>query len=319
MTPPIPPRTPSFPMRRRWRPLVATLGALSLLAVPAGAQTGSGPELSPFDRAHLHLPSRSIALTCPPEEVPPAGFSDVPADNVHVPAINCLRHRGLTEGVGENRYHPAGLVTRAQMATFVARLMEESGGELPTQPPDAFADDDGSAHEASINQVAALGVVAGKSAGTFDPGGHVTRAQMASLMVNAVEHRLELELSLEDDHFGDDAGNVHERSINKAARAGVVAGVGDGRYDPLGVVVRDQVASFAVRALDVVVTRPSWERAVELIRTCQVEGASQGHDLSASVTLKDGTTHRTTQPYIDAIADELYSSDCPGPLTYATE
>jgi hypothetical protein len=41
--------------------------------------------------------------------------------------------------------------------------------------------------------------------------------------------RAELELSLESDHFTDDTGNVHEESINKAARAGVVAGVGDGR------------------------------------------------------------------------------------------
>ena len=37
--------------------------------------------------------------------------------------------------------------------------------------------------------------------------------------------RAELELSLESDHFTDDTGNVHEESINKAARAGV----GDGR------------------------------------------------------------------------------------------
>lgn len=57
--------------------------------------------------------------------MPPAGFVDVAADNVHSLSIDCLRHRGLTEGAGDNRYLPANVVSRAQTATFVARLIEE--------------------------------------------------------------------------------------------------------------------------------------------------------------------------------------------------
>jgi len=49
------------------------------------------------------------------------------------------------------------------------------------------------------------------------------------------------------------------------------------------------MASFVIRALDLVVSRPSWELAVALIETCQVDGIFQAHDLSASLELKNGT------------------------------
>lgn len=290
------------------------LGLLLALRAPApaSAATPPPPGSEPF-------PSRSIALTCPTAEVPPAEFADVAADNVHGPSIDCLRHRGLTEGVTADRYLPAGLVSRGQMASFVARLIEQSGGDLPDDPPDAFADDDGSVHEASIDKLAAVGVVSGTGPTTYDPHGDVSRGQMASLMVSGVERRLDLVLTIEGNPFSDDEGSVHESSINKAAWAGVVIGFDDGRYEPSGLVRRDQVASFAIRALDLVVTRPSWERAVELIHACQVDGAFQAHDLSASLDLKDGTSHRTTQPHIDAVAAELNHAGCPGPVTYGTE
>ncbi len=112
---------------------------------------------------------RSIELTCPSLEVPPAGFADVAADNVHGRAIDGMRHRGLIEGVGDNSYQPAGLVNRAQMATVVARLIKESGGDMPDDPDDAFTDDEGSVHEASINKAASAGVVAGLGDGRTTP------------------------------------------------------------------------------------------------------------------------------------------------------
>jgi hypothetical protein len=140
---------------------------------------------------------------------------------------------------------------------------------------------------------------------------------MASLMVRAVEHRLDLELTVRGEPFADD-DDVHETSINKAASAGVVAGLGDGRYDPNGVVVRDQMASFVIRALDLVVSRPSWEQAVALIETCQVDGIFQAHDLSASLDLKNGTVHHTTQPYLDAVFDVVAASNCPEPVDLVT-
>lgn len=277
-----------------------TLAALvsPLAAGPASAQTTAS--------------SRSIAVTCPEGEVPPAGFTDVSAENVHSRAIDCLRHRGLTAGVGRNLYLPAGTVDRGQTAAFVARLLRNAGVELPAEPVDAFADDEGSVHEADINALASVGLVRGTHTNAYDPHGEVTRGQMITLLVAAVEHTLDLVLTTEGDHFEDDNGSVHEVSINKAGAAGVVTGFDDGTYRVNGEVARDQMASFALRALDLIVSRPGWERAVDLIEECRVKSALQTHSLSVTLSLKDGGTHTTTEPYRDAVFDEIAKADhCP--------
>jgi hypothetical protein len=302
-------------MRHRLAARLSAALGLVLALHPTGAALANG--VVPPEPA---VPSRSIELTCPAGEVPAAGFDDVGASNVHGRSIDCLRHRGLTEGVAGNRYAPGDGVSRAQMATFVARLIEESGGALPAAPADAFTDDDESVHETNIDKLAALGVVSGTGEGTFDPNALVTRGQMASLMVRAVEHRLDLVLDAgEGVPFSDVEGHTHEPSIVKAARAGVVSGRGDDRFDPDATVARDQVASFAVRALDLVVSRPSWERAVLLIHACQVKSGAQGHDLSLVLNLKDGSSHATTQPYLDAVFDELAEANCPEPAEFVSQ
>src|SRR3546814_14977881 len=87
------------------------------------------------------------------------------------------------------------LVTRAQMATFVARLLdavaELNNGSatlhtLPASGDDAFSDDDGiQPHEESIDRLAAARVVSGSGGGLFRPGAPVNRAQMAPFVNNA--------------------------------------------------------------------------------------------------------------------------------------
>jgi hypothetical protein len=52
------------------------------------------------------------------------------------------------------------------MASFIARLVERSGGTLPTPSRDWFADDAGSVHEGSINRLAEVGIVSGKRPGS---------------------------------------------------------------------------------------------------------------------------------------------------------
>lgn len=299
-----------------FRSLVVATMALAVVTAtaPAGAQ---GPEFQA-----PAVPSRSIVFTCPPEAVPPAGFADVADDNVHAASIDCLRFRGLTTGVSDTQYRPEDRVSRDQMASIVARLMEESGQSLPAEAADAFDDDDTSVHEANINALAALGVVSGTGERTFDPGRDVTRGQMATFIVRAVESLLDLELATHGARFDDDDDSVHVESIDKAATAAVVVGVDFGRFDPGRSITRDQLASFAIRGLDLVLTRPGWDEAVRLLDACQVELVAQGHDLSASLELVDGSVHKTTQPYLDAVfeeADQARAAGCPRPNSFVTE
>jgi hypothetical protein len=138
------------------------------------------------------------------------------------------------------------------MASFIVRMVERSGGSLPTSPPDAFPDDDGTAHEASIDRIAAAGIVAGGADGRYQPGAAVTRGQMATFLVAALDHRTGTTRPPSPiDHFRDDDASPHEQNIDTAAAAGLTGGTTDGTFAPGAPVRRAQMASFLARALDV--------------------------------------------------------------------
>jgi hypothetical protein len=190
---------------------------------------------------------------CPPGVVPPSGFTDVSADDVHGPSIGCLVWWGIAQGTSTSSYAPGASVSRAQMASFIARLVDASGPPLPAATRDHFADDDGNVHEANINRLAEAGIVGGLGDGRYGTSEAVSRAQMASFLVRAYEYRTGVALSTGVDRFGDDDGNVHEPNINKAAEAGFTSGRSPGVYDPSSPVTRAQMASFLARVLDALV------------------------------------------------------------------
>ena len=102
--------------------------------------------------------------------------------NVHERNINALAAMGLVKGVSARRYDPNGRVTRAQMASFIARVHAAATGGMPAATQDHFPDDNGNTHEANINALAELGVVRGRN-GKYFPAQAVSRAQMASFVM----------------------------------------------------------------------------------------------------------------------------------------
>jgi hypothetical protein len=158
---------------------------------------------------------------------------------------------GLTNGAGNGTYLPHQGVSRAQMASFIARLLEHSGGTLPPSAPDRYPDDGHSVHHDSINGLAEAGIVAGRGDGTYGPDETITRAQMATLVVRAYGYRTGQALVPTADYFADDAGNTHEAAINALAFGGFTAGMHHPHlYAPAEQVQRDQMATFVTRVLD---------------------------------------------------------------------
>jgi hypothetical protein len=124
----------------------------------------------------------------------------------------------------------------------VARYQGDASGR--------FVDDDGSVHEADIEQLAALGITRGCNPpmnDRFCPNDGVTRGQMAALL------RRTLSLpSSSTDFFVDDNGSIFETDINAIAQAGITFGCNpptNNNYCPTANVTRQQMASFLVRAL----------------------------------------------------------------------
>ena len=196
------------------------------------------------------LTPRDTADACPAAQVPGTGFGDVAASDVHRGAIDCVVWWNVANGATTSRFNPSAPVTRDQLASFIARLIERSGGTLPADPADAFGDDDGSAHELRINQLAAAGIISGIGGDTYGPRQVVRRDQMATFLVRAYSYRTGSALAAGANAFADDNGNVHEANINAAAAAGFTAGSTDGTYRPDGDVARNAMSSFLARVLD---------------------------------------------------------------------
>lgn len=102
--------------------------------------------------------------------------------NKHEANINRLRAAGITFGCSATRFCPDGIVTRGQMASFLARAFS-----LQSTTTDYFTDDETNKHEANINRLRAARITYGCSATTFCPEGAVTRGQMAAFLHRAMD------------------------------------------------------------------------------------------------------------------------------------
>lgn len=195
-----------------------------------------------------------ITTACPPARVPAAAFADV-RGNPHRAAVDCTVWYGLANGTAPGAFSPGDGLTRAQMASFLARLAARSGLTLPAPRDQGFTDLDGGPHADAVNQLAQLSIVEGLSPTVYGPDALVTRAQMATFLVRAYERVTAERLVATRDWFPDDTGRVHEDAINRAAEADFVAGLSPTAYAPRRSVRRDQLASFLARTLDRLVSR----------------------------------------------------------------
>jgi beta-xylosidase len=227
--------------------LVAGPGGLHVgtaAPAPAPAPASAPPPPAP--------PVLSTAPACPAGRVPTGLFADVAPADVHRPSVDCVAWwqvaAGVTSGEGGRQYLPKAGVTRGQMATFLARAIVRSGGQLP-DGRDTFVDDRASVHQDAINRLAAAGVVAGVDKRHYAPDRLVTREQLATLLMRALRYRTGEAPRAAQDWFLDDAGSAHEASINAAASIGLASGTGAGSYAPTATVRRDQMASFLARLL----------------------------------------------------------------------
>lgn len=173
-----------------------------------------------------------------------ASFGNLPFTDIggsaFIDDITWILEHGITNGCGDGRFCPTESVTRAQMASFVARALN-----LPATSSDYFSDDGGSLHQPDINRLAAAGITNGCGGGRYCPNDSVTRAEMASFIARALNLP-----AASTDYFSDDNGSTHEANINRLAAAGVTNGCAGGRYCPLQAVTREQMAAFLHRALD---------------------------------------------------------------------
>lgn len=156
------------------------------------------------------------------------------------PAIMTLVAAGVTSGCSADRFCPYNYVSRAQMATFLQRAMG-----LQSPSIDFFWDDTFSGHQSAINAIAAAGISLGCADGRYCPSMTVSRGEIATFLVRALNLP-----STSRDYFWDDNGSQHEAAINSIAAAGISSGCGGGAYCPWDALTRGEMANFMVRGFD---------------------------------------------------------------------
>ena len=179
-------------------------------------------------------------------------FGDVDDGAYYEPAVAWMFQEGITVGCASEppRYCPGDPVTRAQMASFLARALDL---ETPEQRA-GFADVEPSGvHAGAIEALygARITVGCGSEPLRYCPGDPVTRAQMASFLARA----LDLEAPEQRAGFDDvEPSGVHAEAIEALYGARITVGCASEplRYCPDRPVTRAQMAAFLYRARDLI-------------------------------------------------------------------
>ena len=182
----------------------------------------------------------------------PESFPDVPADHWAYPDIMACWTAYVVQGYPDGLYRPELVVTRDQMAVFIARRIPQPSREpdeptFPDVPPDHWA-------YGSIEECAAESIVEGYPDGKYHPEWNVTRGQMAVFIARGLASpRGEEGLA---DYEPPDSPTVHDvprdywcfRHVEFLAEYYIVEGYPGGTYQPAWLVTRDQIAVYIARA-----------------------------------------------------------------------
>ena len=221
----------------------------------------------------------SVALALPAVAATEPGGTFIDDDgSIHESAIEAIRTAGITEGcepVGD-RYCPASGVTRAEMAAFLVRALDETE---PTPSSPTFSDvSPGQWFFGSVERLASLGISMGYGDGTFRPNGLVTRGEMAVLLVRALGSE---PVDPVQGAFADvSPAAFYAGHVERVLELGVTNGCATSplRFCPEGAVTRAEMASFLARAFGLpqepVPARPSLD-GVQLFLTTVASGLNQ--------------------------------------------
>lgn len=158
--------------------------AIAAIGVTQGCSASAPQFYCPFDpvtRGQMaSFIARALGLPAAAQD-----WFDDDDGTTHEDNINRLAEADITLGCGPaTSFCPDDLVTRAQMASFLARAFD-----LPVSATDWFDDDDGTTHEDNINALADAAITLGCDPADptlYCPNESVQRDQMASFLGRAL-------------------------------------------------------------------------------------------------------------------------------------
>lgn len=195
-------------------------------------------------------------------------FKDVPKSHWAYESIKQVAEKGLVTGYEDGTYKPSAQVTRAEFATFLARVFDRN--ERATV---SFNDVSSThwAHEA-IQEGLALGFIKAEdfSKNKFEPNKPMTRGEMSRWLANGLEHaNADYGKAIEEMANSNLTlipipefykGGVDKKDlpyIGVALGTGLLSGYEDFTFKPNGNTTRAEVATILIRYMDTLKKVPS--------------------------------------------------------------
>ena len=204
--------------------------------IPGGSSNAAGTALR---TASIRESSGSRHFVVSSEPFP---FTDVPAGSYYYDAVSWAELLGITDGVGGERFDPAGKCKRAQMVTFLWRA---AGKPAPKTADCPFTDVDPQAYYyKALLWAYENGIVQGIGGGRFAPDGNCDRAQAVTFLFRSLGGKAGGSIpfvdAAEDRYYSD--------AVRWAYENGVAEGTTPSTFSPDDDCLRCQIVTFLYRA-----------------------------------------------------------------------
>lgn len=179
----------------------------------------------------------------------PGPFRDVSGVHPHVAAIADLSKAGIINGYQDGTFQPGAPVLRQQFAKMIVlslalkcteadvpQFRDVAGTGAATLYPDNF-----------IAAAFRYGITNGTSPSTFSPKNSISRAQVVTMVVRAVEKLYPRALQAPPSGYvaaWRNLGSPHDGTVRKAQYNGLLAGLSLAQLSPTGAMSRAEVAQI---------------------------------------------------------------------------
>lgn len=177
------------------------------------------------------------------------GYSDVSEDNAHYEAIKELTEQGVFKGNEFGEFEPWKDLTRQQMAVVLSKVTDFDKPENIAKTLETYKDiNSESRYAEEIATLTEAGVFKGDENGNFNPYDNITRQQMASVIVLAMDLESINEKKVDEDVDVnlDNVSDSHKKRVQIVANLEITNQVEDFRaYENIS---RAAVATFVHKA-----------------------------------------------------------------------
>jgi len=165
-------------------------------------------------------------------------------------SVKALAARGIVQGVGDGAFQPEGVVTRAAFVKMLVSALDLNDPNAQGAFSDVKAD---AWYAEAVFSAQKLGIVSGRTDGSFGINDAITREEMAAMLYRAAK-ALKLELTgsaSQPVEFKDrDAiGAYAAEAVAAMQKAGLIQGMADGTFAPKGKATRAQAAQLICNLL----------------------------------------------------------------------